>query len=315
MNKSFKKLLVVCGPTATGKTDFAINLASQINGEIINADSIQIYKGFDIGSAKGRLPKYDKLKSIKIENFKLSPFKLDNNIPGWAFDIVDCPYNFTLSDYLKVARKLINKIISRNKIPILVGGTGLYISAIVNNYLDVQVEPDFNLRKKLESLDVAKLQSLYIQKGGSLTQLNNSDKNNPRRLIRYIEKLMQKNFRHNNQEKKKAKDFESIIYYPLFDKEKLFKKLKMRIAHMLDNGFINEVENLLNNGCRYSKPINSTGYKEVVKFLDGEIPNLNSLKQEIFKAHKRYVKKQITWFEGKGRNLKLIKKVFDSNLV
>ncbi len=311
-----KELVIVAGPTASGKTNFALKLAEKIGGEIINADSVQIYKGFDIGSNKGKLSLITGLKKVFVGDFTISPFYLDNtNIVSWGFDIVNCKYNFSVSDFKKIAEKLILHIFKKGKKPILVGGTGLYIDSILRSY-NIQISPDWDLRKKLENLSVKELQDMISDKSDILDSLNNSDKNNPRRLIRIIEKLEAEKLSGTSMKKQTKKVFDKYkMYYPLFDLEKLHAKISSRAKNMIDNGFVSEVMKLLSSGCESSKVIDAIGYRQVKEFLLGEIKTQEDLVKEIIFAHKQYIKKQITWFEGKKRGYKLERIVFDESII
>jgi len=188
-----KQLLVICGPTAVGKTSLALSLAKSINGELVNADARQVYRGMDIGTGKD-LPANSK---HKIRNSKSSIKKIDNfrvgyysfgNIPIWLLDIVDPNYRFTVANYLQCVPPVLNNIWQRNRLPIIVGGSGFYLRALLEGIGTIGVKPDWALRKKLACQTVIDLQTM-LKKQDELhyNRMNHSDKNNPRRLIRAIE--------------------------------------------------------------------------------------------------------------------------------
>jgi tRNA dimethylallyltransferase len=217
------------------------------------------------------------------------------SIPGHLFDIATPDRQLSLSEYQRLAYEAITDIVSRGKNPILVGGTGLYLNAVINGYLIPEVEPDLKLREKLNKLSVKELQDTLIKiNKQKFESLNDSDKNNPRRLIRAIEKAQVPEI---EQQENKLKDFEIILIKPEYDKDELFEKINRRVEEMFDLGLVDEVKELLSMG--YSKDLEvmkGMGYKEVIDYLDGEI-SLEEAKKLIKTAHKQYVKRQETWFK------------------
>lgn len=271
------KIIVIGGPTASGKTSLAEIIVGNLNAEIINADSMQIYKGMDIGTNKELI-----------------------DVPSWLFDIVDPGENFTLADYQKAAVEKISEIHAREKIPVIVGGTGLYIDAVIKGY-SINGTPDFSIRQKLSKLSVQELQEELKAFEFDLGDLNNSDLHNPRRLIRLIEKSGNATF------KKSSPDWDVIFLYPEFTREDLMRRIDVRVDEMLKNGLIKEVQSLIDSGVsKDTKSMQGMGYKEVTIFLDGEIANEAELAEKIKLAHKQYAKRQITWFEGEGRGYDLV---------
>lgn len=160
------KILVICGPTATGKTALAASLAKKFDGELISADSRQVYRGMDISTGKDR-----------------------PDVPIWLYDVVDPDEAFSVSHWVKLAQGAVSDIHNRNKLPIVVGGTGLYIHALLAPFETMHIPPDTKLREKLKYVSVQELQTMVSRNG-----MNNSDWNNPRRLIRKIE--IARNKRH-----------------------------------------------------------------------------------------------------------------------
>lgn len=289
------KLIVIGGPTASGKTDLALLVAKKFNGEIINADSMQVYKHMNIGTNK----------------------EIPEDVASWLFDIVDPDYNFTVAEYQKLALQKIEDVLKRGKLPILVGGTGLYIDAVIKNY-HLNANPDMIRRSELSKMDVFALQEELKKLGFDLSSINNSDRNNPRRLIRLIEKqdagVSQNNMNLQNidqsitDEKSSQKRFDILFLYPEYNKVELETRIRSRVKKMLLNGFINEVKELLAMGySTENKSMQSTGYKQVVDFLEGRIKTEIELEEKIYHAHRQYAKRQITWFEGTGRGYDLVR--------
>src|SRR5258708_5994758 len=252
------KLLVICGPTATGKTKLAVCLASLFDGTIISADSRQVYKYMDIGTGK---------------DFK--------NILG--YDLIEPDEDFSVSKYSHFANQKIREIQEQNKLPILVGGTGLYIKAITDGIETLDVKPDEKLRKELSDkspFDLFKiLKKLNLKKANSM---NDSDKNNPRRLIRAIEIANQ--ISQNNIPISKPKY--EILFIGLTEPlEKLKQKIKDRVDERIENGFQKEVDFLKKNNFWVGAPSKTLVYKDW--------PDSEKWKVEEFK----YAKRQMTWFK------------------
>ncbi len=185
-----KKILVILGPTSTGKTDLAIKLAKKFNGEIISCDSRQVYKGLDIGT--GKMPS----ESLEVKILKSAGFWLINGmseaptnaVKVWMYDVINPGKKYTAFDFAKDASRIIKEINLRGKLPVVVGGTGLYLKALLGDIPNLKVPINKKLREELTTLSLEKLQQklkkLSLKKWNSL---NNSDKNNPRRLLRSIE--------------------------------------------------------------------------------------------------------------------------------
>jgi tRNA dimethylallyltransferase len=291
-----KKVVIICGPTGSGKTKLAKYISSLIDSIIVNADSRQVYKYFDIGTNKGHIndkdvffddSKYNEIKSVII----------DNSVEGILFDFVEPESNFNLSEYQRLAYRVIDKLHLHSKIPILTGGTGLYIDSIYRGY-KFNTPPKPDLRKKLSSYSVSKLQTILDSEGFDLDELNNSDLNNPVRLIRYIEK------KKANELSNSPPAYNFLFLYPEFDRNELYNKIDKRVFRMVQQGLIEEVENLLSRGFRDTRPMKGIGYKEVVQYLDGKI-NRKKMIEQIQISHRQYAKKQITWFESDNRNYPL----------
>lgn len=319
-------LIVVAGPTASGKTNYAVNLAKKINGLIINADSMQVYRGMDIGTNKGEVKKLGDL-GIKIlsiaklmteneENevekdhskkvHEINAYEIENSgVVGYMFDIIEPDEDFSVADYQILTKELLFRVREDGKIPILVGGTGLYIDSILKNYSLAKVEKDNVLRGDLSRFSVEQLYDhLYQISPEVALELNESDRFNKRRLIRKIEIA-----REGNVNKETNKMVPHIMYYPKFEREVLYERINNRVEEMFNEGLIDEVESLIKMGYRDCKSMQGMGYKEVVEYLEGEI-TLDEAKTKMKQAHRNYASRQITWFENDRRGYNLVKVEF-----
>ena len=320
-------LIVVAGPTASGKTNYAVNLAKKINGLIINADSMQVYRGMDIGTNKGNIKR---LRDLGIEIFtnpklmkvisknefekdeskkvcEINAYEIENSgVVGYMFDIVEPDEDFSVADYQILTKELLFRVREDGKIPILVGGTGLYIDSILKNYSLAKVEKDLDLRIYSSNLSAEQLfDKLYEISPKVALGLNESDRFNKRRLIRKIEIA-----REGNVNKESNKMVPHIMYYPKFEREVLYERINNRVEEMFNEGLIDEVESLIKMGYKDCKSMQGMGYKEVVEYLEGEI-TLDEAKTKMKQAHRNYASRQITWFENDRRGYNLMKVRFD----
>lgn len=279
------KIIIITGPTASGKSDLAVQIAKERSGEIISADSRQVYIGLDIGSGKVTTKEMQNIEHycLDIVNPKLN---IDNN------------YKFTVVDWLKYAEEAIEKIISKNKIPIICGGTGMYIEGLVYGIQDNPL-PDFNLREKLEGKSLEDIQNLLIKKDKESNKnifesLNNSERNNKARLIRKLE--INNNYIFNKNRESKY-DIEWIVLKP--DLNILKDKIKIRLENRLDEkskqNMIDEVKSLINSGVS-KEWLKSLGleYKYITMYLEGEI-DYENMKNILNTKIYQYAKRQITW--------------------
>ncbi len=267
------KILVICGPTAVGKSDIAVSIARKFNGEIISADSRQIYKGLDIGS--GKITKKEK-----------------KNIPHYLLDIASPKKVLTVENFQEKGFKIIKDILNRNKLPIICGGTGFYIQALAQGIVLPQVPPDLNLRKRLEKISnknlLIKLKELDPKRTRTI------DIHNKVRLIRAIEiaKSLGKVSKI-----KYLNPYKCLyIYLDLPDIE-LKKKIHLRLINRLKIGMIKEVEKLHQNKISW-KRLESLGleYRYISFFLQGKISK-NEMGEKLEKEIWHYAKRQRTWFK------------------
>jgi len=266
------KLLIICGPTATGKTSLGIHLAKKFNGEIISADSRHVYRGLNIITGK------DKSKDIPVH----------------LIDIVDPDYIYNLGEYRTLALKVINEIHQKNKLSIIVGGTGLYIHSILKPLEDINIPPNEKLRKELNSLTKQQLQRLFSRLNKSWYEsMNYSDKNNPRRLIRAIEISLSKE----KNQKINLPSFNTLIIGLAGSSEFINKKIDKRVEERLKNGALEEAEDILKKYKNPSLPaISSTGVRQLKEFIENKISLIEAIKKWKL-AEYQYAKRQMTWFK------------------
>lgn len=261
------KVIVITGPTAVGKTKLSIELAKRYNGEIINADAVQVYKGLDIGSAK------------VTEEEK-------EGIPHHLFDIKEVDEEYTIYHYQKDCRKLIKEVKGRGKTPILVGGTGLYIKAALYDYKLTE-------EKETNTYDNLTDEELY----NKLLELDKNiviDKNNRRRLIRAI------NYYKENNKSINTNTTNKLLYDAIFiglttDRGILYDKINNRVDIMVKEGLLDEVKAFYDKGIRTKPLLNAIGYREIYSYFDGNI-SLEEAVNKIKQNSRHYAKRQYTFF-------------------
>ena len=264
------KIIVITGPTGVGKTKASVELAKKLNGEIINADAMQVYKGLNIGTAK-----------IK-ENEK-------DNIPHHLFDIKNIDEEYTIYHYQKDARNKIEEILKRKHIPILVGGTGLYIKSALYDYKLNENKKDLT---KYERKTTEELYNELIQKDRSA--ITKIDKNNRRRIINALDYYEKENKSITDNKTDKLL-YDVIIIGLTTNRENLYQIINNRVDEMINNGLIEEVKKYYKKG-KYLKPLmNGIGYKEIIKYLDGYCSKEEAI-EEIKKNSRHYAKRQYTFF-------------------
>ncbi|MCF7860017.1 tRNA (adenosine(37)-N6)-dimethylallyltransferase MiaA [Patescibacteria group bacterium] len=293
MTKNKKKLvLVILGPTASGKTALGVHLAAKFQGEIVSADSRQVYQGMDIGTGKD-------LNEYKVARKK---------IPYHLIDVVSPKDDFNVAKYKKLALAAISDIITRSKLPIIVGGTGLYLQALVDNYDLSPIRPNLTKRKELEALS---REDLFLRleklKPEFAHKLNNSDKHNPRRLVRYLEILEQGGKLSGKQDS----DYNFLLIGLDFPDEILRERIVKRIKDRLDNeGMVDEVRRLNDEGVSWERLISfGLEYKFISYYLLERL-NYEEMIQKLSDASYRFAKRQKTWFkrwEGQGREIHWLK--------
>lgn len=280
------KLIVIVGPTAVGKSAASIRLAQIIKGEIISADSVQVYKYLNIGSAK---PSESELKQV--------PHHLINIITP------DIPCN--VADYQKLAKEKIKKINQKAKIPIMVGGTGLYVQSVVDDYSFSEEEGDYQLREKLKEKAEEKGNDYLYAKLQKVDPLSASKihKNDSKRIIRALEVFYKTGNRISEIEDKRYLESPyDLIYLGLeLPREQLYARIETRVDKMIESGLLEEVKQLINSG--YSDSLNSMqslGYKEIISYLKGEMDWEEAI-LTLKRNTRRFAKRQLTWFKRDKR--------------
>ncbi len=294
------KLLVICGPTATGKTSLAINLAKKFNGEIVSADSRQVYKGMDIGTGKD-LPKGAR---IHYPLFSKWGFYTIDGIKIWGHDLTDPKREFNVSWYLRFAKKVIFDIQKKEKLPILVGGTGLYIKGVTDGIPTAEVPKNQKLRVELEKRSAEELyENLSQMDSLKAASLNSSDKKNPRRLIRAIE-IAQWRLGHGEVAKQDSR-FEipdSILFVGLTAPANILElNIAKRVKERVEKGIKKEIEKLLKTGVRWdAQSMMSLGYRQWRDYFEGGVEE-EIVINEWEKEERKYAKRQMTWFKKEKR--------------
>lgn len=273
-NKPLPKILVVLGPTASGKSDLAVELALKRNGEVVSADSRQVYKGLNIGSGK-----------ITAEEMK--------GIPHHLLDIISPKKIFTASDYARLAKRSIDDILRRGKLPIVCGGTGFYIDTLLYNNSIAPIPPNPEIRKKIDKLSTKEL-------ANKLSELDpdrfaSVDKQNRVRLVRALEIVLSTGKPVPRLKQKPRYDAEKIgIMWPM---EKLDKRIELRLDKRLAARMINEVENLRDKGVSWKRLYDlGLEYRYISLYLRGKL-SYDEMRNELLTAIKQYARRQMTWFK------------------
>ena len=280
MNKP--KVIVICGPTASGKTALSIELAKKINGEIISCDSMQIYKYMDIGTAKPTLEEQKEVKHHMI-------------------DFVEPNQRYSVAEYKKDAEKSIEEILLKGKTPIIVGGTGLYVDSLIYGIEYPEIELDEEYRKQLEKeIEEKGLESLYNKaKEIDSKAMEKISPNDKKRIMRVLEIYMATGKTKTEQEIE-SRTHEVKYDYKVFaikmDREKLYERINKRVDMMIEKGLIEEVQNILKKYDKFPTAMQGLGYKEVVEYLDGK-KTKEEMIDKIKMQTRRYAKRQITWFK------------------
>lgn len=275
------KVIVICGPTASGKTSLSISLAKKINGEIVSCDSMQIYKEMDIGSAK---PTVEEMQEIK----------------HYLVDFVSPEKRYSVSEYKEDASKAIEEIINKGKTPIIVGGTGLYLNSLIYNIQYNEMEVDLNYRRELEKeAEEYGLEVLYNRaKEIDPEAMEKVSANDKKRITRVLEIYNATGRNKTELEKKSRKEvpYNYLIFGINMERSILYDRINKRVDIMLEQGLIEEVKNLINKYSNMPTAMQGLGYKEVKEFLDGNISKEEMI-EEIKMETRRYAKRQITWFK------------------
>ncbi len=275
------KVIVICGPTASGKTALSIEVAKKINGEIISCDSMQIYKDMNIGTAK---PTKEEMGEIK----------------HYLIDYVLPTERYSVAEYKKDAKKAIKEVIEKGKTPIIVGGTGLYVDSLIYEIEYPEIKFDEEYRKKLEKeVEEEGLEKLYEKaKKIDPIAIQKISKTDKKRILRVLEIYHATGKTKTEQEiisRQKEPEYAYKVYGLLWDRQKLYDRINLRVDIMIEQGLIEEVKTILKKYSKFPTAMQGLGYKEVVQYLNKEITKeemIEKIKQET----RRYAKRQMTWF-------------------
>lgn len=276
------KVVVIVGPTASGKTALSIELAKRINGEIISSDSMQIYKDMDIGTAK-----------VTKEEAQ--------GIKHYLIDIISPEERYTVSDFKKDAEAAIKEILEKGKVPIVVGGTGLYVDSLIYG-IEYQ-EMNFDESYRDELMKIAETEEGLIKLWDEANSIDPQamlkiSKNDKKRIIRVLEIYKATGKTKTEQEilsRQKGVEYDYKVFCVNMDREKLYERINKRVDIMIDAGLENEVRNLLEKYSKFPTAMQGLGYKEVVEYFDGKITR-DEMIEKIKQESRRYAKRQLTWF-------------------
>lgn len=284
------KLVAIVGPTGIGKTGIAIHLAQKFNGEIVNADSRQVYRYMDIGTAK---PTKEELALV----------------PHHLIDIVNPDDDFSLATYQRLAYDTIADIHQRGKLPFLVGGSGLYVWAVVEGWVIPRIAPDTDFRRSLEQkAEAGKASELYQELARvDPAAAEKIDPRNIRRVIRALEVNVQADGSFSRLQKKVPPPFDTLVIGLSAERAQLYRRVDKRVDEMIRSGFIDEVKRLMQMGYSLALPsMSSIGYREIGGYLQGEM----TLEEAIYKIKTgthRFIRHQYGWFRLKDMRIRWFK--------
>ena len=274
-----ERVIVIAGPTASGKTALSIALAKQLNGEIINGDALQVYKGVDVGTAK-----------VTHEEME--------GIPHHLLSFKEPSESFSVADYQKHVREKLSEITSRGHLPIIVGGTGLYIQSVLYDFQFIEQAVDTELRRSLEVLGHTELWNLLNEKDPDAAK--DIHPNNKQRVVRALERVMTSGKGKRQAEQNTGQDalYSFLIFGLERDRQELYERIDRRVFDMLKNGLVEEVQELLTHTPKEAQAFQAIGYKEVIKHLEG-LTSFEEMVAEIQQNSRRYAKRQFTYFRNK----------------
>lgn len=291
-----KPLVILTGPTAVGKTALSIKLASEIGGEIISADSMQVYRQMDIGSAK-----------IKLEEM--------GGIPHHLIDILEPEEEFNVCLFEKLALEAMEQIYERGHIPVVVGGTGFYIQALLYQIDFTEEETDTAYRDKLWQLGEEKgnhyLHELLRKVDPeSAEEIHENNRKRVIRALEFYENCGKPISTHNKEQRQKTSAYNSCYFVLTDDRKKLYERIESRVDQMLSKGLVDEVRTLKERGCNASMvSMQGLGYKEILEYLDGRCSLLEAV-EKIKKETRHFAKRQLTWFRREKDVIWLDKQAF-----
>ncbi len=278
-----EQVIVICGPTASGKTSLGIKLAKKIEGEIVSCDSMQIYKDMTIGTAK---PTDEELKEAK----------------HYLVDFVMPNERYSVAEYKKDAEYTIEQIIKSGKKPIIVGGTGLYLNSLVYGIDYPNIETDLNYRQELEDrVNKEGLENLYNEAkkidSKAMEKISSNDKKRILRILEIYHSTGKTKTQLEEDSRKNGPKYDYKIFVLNMDREKLYDRINKRVDIMIEDGLIDEVKQLLKKYREFPTAMQGLGYKEVVEYLENKLTKVEMI-EKIKQETRRYAKRQITWFKS-----------------
>ena len=270
------KIVVICGPTASGKTALGIQVAQQANGEIISSDSMQIYKDMDIGTAKPT----EEERAQAVHHL---------------VDFVSPDQRYSVADFKKDATEKIEDILSRGKLPIIVGGTGLYVNSLIHNIEYKEEITDIEYRNELEKVE---LETLYKQAQEidpeAAAKVSQNDRKRITRILEIYHTTGKTKTQMEAESRKEVKyDYKIFVLTP--ERDKLYERINLRVDLMMQAGLVDEVKQLLQKYNEFPTAMQGLGYKEVKEYLDGDITE-EEMVEKIKQESRHYAKRQLTWF-------------------
>ncbi|MCR4989900.1 MAG: tRNA (adenosine(37)-N6)-dimethylallyltransferase MiaA [Lachnospiraceae bacterium] len=291
------KLIIITGPTAVGKSDLSVKLAKRINGEIISADSMQVYKGMDIGTAK--------ITKEKMQG-----------VLHHLIDICDPSFDYNVYEFKKNAENAVLDIYKNGHIPIICGGTGFYIQSLLYD-IDFEIEEDDGVRKKLEDMaqtpqGIIKLHELLKEKDPEYADTVHP--NNVKRVIRaleYIEHTGNLFSEHNREQRNKESKYDFKYFVLTDDRDVMYERIDKRVELMMDEGLLDEVKTLKDSGIdKNCNSMQAIGYKQLLSYLDGNV-SLDKAVSDIKQETRHYAKRQLTWFRREKEIIFIDKRDYD----
>ena len=298
------KVVVIVGPTASGKTALSIELAKKLDGEIISSDSMQIYKDMDIGTAK-----------VTKEEAQ--------GIKHYLVDFVSPDQRYTVSDFKRDAETAIKEILNKGKVPIVVGGTGLYVNSLIYGieYQDMKIDEEYRNELMNRAEDPMELEKMWDEANTidpeAMQKISKNDKKRIVRVLEIYKSTGKTKTEHEILSRQKGVEYDYKVFGISMDREKLYERINLRVDLMIEAGLEEEVRNLLNKYEQFPTAMQGLGYKEVKEYFDG-ILTREEMIEKIKQESRRYAKRQLTWFrrneeiiwldkdDGLEENLKVI---------
>lgn len=300
MDTRRNKIVVVVGPTASGKTQMGIDLAKRFDGEVISVDSRLVYKRMDVGTAKpeGEWVEAPIERGSITQLFGTRKTFLVEGVPHWGIDLVEPDAEYSVADFKKYADEKIADILKRGKLPILVGGTGLWVRAVVDNLNLTETPPNKELREKLEARHLDDLFAEYKRLDPDGAEV--IDRDNKRRVVRALEVTLATGKPFSAQIQRGNGKYDPIEIGILVERDELNARINLRVEEMVAKGLVNEVRRLRDRyGCE-TEAMTGIGYRQVCRFLEGKSSAADAV-EETKKATRAYAKRQMTWFKRDDR--------------